>query len=151
MKRKSLLERGDFGLIRLKYTAIYIITMKIFRKVHFWKDSRTFIEAEASEPKLERGFAKEGSVLIKIGEQSFTKSAFKLNVDEARALRDALDMFLRFHDMKLSEMMSGQPQESHSYQEEQKQDSIFLFSEDNEEEKQEEKNEDENPTPEFYF
>ncbi len=147
-----MLEQGDSGLIRLKYDAIYIITMKIFRKVHFWKDSRTFIEAEATEPKLERGFAKEGNVLIKIGEQSFTKSAFKLNIDEARALRDALDMFLRFHDMKLSEMMSGQPQEDHSYQEETKQDSIFLFSEEKNEEKREEDEEEDNSSaPEFYF
>ncbi|MBN1923274.1 MAG: hypothetical protein JW791_00765 [Nanoarchaeota archaeon] len=85
--------------------------MKIFRKTHFWKDNRTFIEIEAKNPEKERGFAKEGSLLLKIGEQSNVKAAFKLDVDEARALRDSIDMFLRFHDMKFSELMTEQQEQ----------------------------------------
>jgi len=80
--------------------------MKIFRKTHFWKDNRTFIEIEAEEPRIERGYPVEGSFLLKIGEQSSIKSAFKLNPDEARALRDAIENYLHIHDRKYSELMS---------------------------------------------
>ena len=79
--------------------------MKIFRKIHFWKDNRTFIELEAEEPRIERDYPIEGSFFLKIGEQSTIKSAFKLNPDEARALRDAIDMHLKVHDKKMSELM----------------------------------------------
>jgi len=85
--------------------------MKIFHKSHLWKDNRTFIELEAEEPMKERGYANEGHILVKIGQQSSVKSAFKLSVDEARGLRDSIDMFLRFHDMKLSELMTEQKQQ----------------------------------------
>jgi len=82
--------------------------MKIFKKNHFWKDNRTFIEIEAEEPKIEREFPSEGSFLLKIGDQSGIKSAFKLNPDEARAMRDAVDLFLKNHDKKMAEMMSAE-------------------------------------------
>ncbi|MDD4353085.1 MAG: hypothetical protein PHN56_01370 [Candidatus Nanoarchaeia archaeon] len=81
--------------------------MKIFRKTHFWKDNRTFIEIEAEEPRIEREYPIEGNFFLKIGEQSTIKSAFKLNPDEARALRDAVDMFLKVHDKKMAELMSN--------------------------------------------
>lgn len=85
--------------------------MRIFRKSHLWKDNRTFLEVEAQKPEKERGYAQEGNLLLKIGQQSSVKSAFKLSVDEARGLRDALDMFLRFHDMKMSELMTEQKEQ----------------------------------------
>ena len=81
--------------------------MKIFRKTHFWKDNRTFIEIDAEEPKIEREYPVEGSFFLKIGEQSSIKSAFKLNPDEARALRDSIDMFLKVHDKKFAELMNN--------------------------------------------
>ncbi|MDD2678980.1 MAG: hypothetical protein PHT91_03695 [Candidatus Nanoarchaeia archaeon] len=81
--------------------------MKIFRKTHFWKDNRTFIEIDAEEPGIERGYPAEGSFLLKIGEQSSIKSAFKLSPDEARAMRDAFDAFLKIHDKKHAELMSN--------------------------------------------
>jgi hypothetical protein len=81
--------------------------MKIFRKTHFWKDNRTFIEIEAEEPRIEREFPAEGSFFLKIGEQSTIKSAFKLSPDEARALRDSIGIFLKIHDKKLAELMSN--------------------------------------------
>jgi hypothetical protein len=80
--------------------------MKIFRKTHFWKDNRTFIEIDAEEPKIERDFPVEGKFFLKIGEQSNIKSAFKLNPDEARALRDSIDMFLKVHDKKFAELLN---------------------------------------------
>jgi len=85
--------------------------MKIFKKSHQWKENKTFLELEATEPEKERGFAKEGHILLKIGQQSNVKSAFKLSVDEARAMRDTIDMFLRFHDMKFSEFMTDQQEQ----------------------------------------
>lgn len=85
--------------------------MRIFKRSHLWKDNRTFLEVDADNPSKERGFAKEGNLLLKIGQQSSVKSAFKLSVDEARGLRDAIDMFLRFHDMKLSELMTEQKEQ----------------------------------------
>jgi len=73
--------------------------MKIFQKTHFWQDKRTFMEADAEMPGLnERGYAKEGDVAVRIGDQDGIKGVFKLTVDEARALRDAIDLFLRKHD-----------------------------------------------------
>lgn len=85
--------------------------MRIFRKSHIWKDNRTFLELDAKKPEKEKGYAKEGNLLLKIGQQSSVKSAFKLSVDEARALRDTIDMFLRFHDMKMSELMTEQKEQ----------------------------------------
>ena len=73
--------------------------MKIFQKTHFWQDKRTFMEADAEMPGLnERGYAREGDVAVRIGDQDGIKGVFKLTVDEARALRDAIDLFLRKHD-----------------------------------------------------
>ncbi len=138
--------------------------MKIFRKVHFWKDNRTFVEVEADKPEKERGFAKEGHLLLKIGDQSQTKSAFKLSVDEARALRDSIDMFLRFHDMKLSELMTEQQEQFEKvpdyYQRspeplrEERQPStqaqnFFMF--DDAEEKSSNEKSSKKPNSEFYF
>lgn len=82
--------------------------MKIIKKTHFWKDSRTFLEIEYEEPKTERGYPAEGNFLLKIGEQSSIKSAFKLSPDEARAARDALTMALASHDKKMAELMSNE-------------------------------------------
>ncbi len=81
--------------------------MKIFKKTHFWKDNRTFIEVDLEEPKIERDYPQDGSFLLKIGDQSGIKSAFKLNPDEARALKDALKIFLESYDKKMSELMSN--------------------------------------------
>lgn len=81
--------------------------MKIFRKTHFWKDNRTFIELDAEDPRIERDYPIEGNFFLKIGEQSSIKSAFKLNPDEARALRDAINMFLQVHDKKFAELMNA--------------------------------------------
>ncbi|MFA5303482.1 MAG: hypothetical protein WC393_03010 [Candidatus Nanoarchaeia archaeon] len=82
--------------------------MKIFKKTHFWKDNRTFIEIDAEEPRIERDYPVEGSFFLKIGEQSSIKSAFKLNPDEARALRDSIDMFLKVHDKKFAELLNNE-------------------------------------------
>lgn len=89
--------------------------MKIFRKTHFWKDNRTFIEIDAEEPRIEREYPVEGSFFLKIGEQSSVKSAFKLNPDEARALRDSIDMFLKVHDKKFVELMNNDKNEYSQY------------------------------------
>ena len=35
--------------------------MKIFKKTHFWKDNRTFIEVEMDEPRIEREYPQEGN------------------------------------------------------------------------------------------
>lgn len=88
--------------------------MKIIKKTHFWKDSRTFMEIEYEEPKTERGYPAEGNFLLKIGEQSSIKSAFKLSPDEARAVRDAFTMALASHDKKMAELMSIDSKEQYS-------------------------------------
>lgn len=72
--------------------------MKIFSKTHFWKEHRTFIELETKEPELENTYPKEGSIIVKIGEESSIKNAFKLSIDEARAMRDALDNSIKNND-----------------------------------------------------
>lgn len=134
--------------------------MKIFSKTHFWKEHRTFLDIEAKEPFKERGYAKEGTILLKIGEQSTVKNAFKLSVDEARALRDSIDMFLRFHDMKLSELMTEhksqfekvpdmypRAEENVEKPKETNNEPFFMFSDNNTEEKTEEQRK----RSEFYF
>ncbi len=79
--------------------------MKIFQKTHFWQEKRTFMEADATMPGLnERGYAKEGDVTIRIGDQDGIKGAFKLTVDESRALRDVVDLFLRKHDNGMAKL-----------------------------------------------
>jgi hypothetical protein len=133
--------------------------MRVFRKSHIWKDNRTFLELEAEKPSKERGFPREGHVLLKIGLQSSVKSAFKLSVDEARALRDAIDMFIRFHDVKMSELMTEQKEQFEKipdyYQrdltpvredeKEGEQQGLFIFDTEKEEEKGEKE------SSEFYF
>jgi hypothetical protein len=73
--------------------------MRIFQKTHFWKDKRTFLDAEGDLAKLnERGYAEDGSVSIRIGDEEGMKAAFKMTIDEVRALRDVIDGFIRMND-----------------------------------------------------
>lgn len=81
--------------------------MKLLRKTHIWKDIKTFFEIESINPENEKNYTKQGNILFKIGQQHAIKSAFKLNPDEARAVRDVLDIFLRFHDMEMSKLMTN--------------------------------------------
>jgi hypothetical protein len=81
--------------------------MKIFQKTHFWQERRTFMEADAENPGLnERGYPKEGNVTVRIGDQEGAKGVFKLTVDEARALRDSVDLFLRKHDNEMTKLFN---------------------------------------------
>lgn len=109
--------------------------MKIFSKTHFWKDHRTFIELEAKDPEREGGYPKEGSLVLKIGEQSTIKNAFKLSSDEARALRDSLTMFIKKHDELYTQLLSEgnetmEPVKTHISDDE-KIESSLTFLEDN--------------------
>lgn len=81
---------------------------RIFKKTHFWKDKRTYIDLDADQPTMERGFPKEGAVTLKIGDQDNLKAAFKMQVDEIRALRDVLDFFIDRHDKKMAELHAKQ-------------------------------------------
>ena len=83
---------------------------RFFRKTHFWKDKRTYFELDAENAVLERGFPKEGSMTLKIGDQDGLKAAFKMQVDEVRALRDILNFFLAKHDETFTELHSNREQ-----------------------------------------
>ena len=135
---------------------------RIFRKVHFWKDHRTYLEVDGSPPEIIKGFPKEGFVVVKIGEQSTVKSAFKLDVDEARALRDQLNTFLRIHDMNFTKILNTKTREDYTrykrpYVEEKRepardtsvQQPFFLFSE--EKDKEMDEGREEKDESEFYF
>jgi hypothetical protein len=79
--------------------------MRIFQKTHFWKDKRTFLDAEGNIAKLnERGYAEDGSVSLRIGDEEGVKAAFKMTVDEVRALRDVLDGFIRQNDRRMMKL-----------------------------------------------
>jgi len=79
----------------------------ILRKVHFFEGRRTFLELSGEPPRVnERGYANEGNVLVRIGDEIGSKGVFKLSVDEARSMRDALDTFLKKHDISLMKMRS---------------------------------------------
>ncbi|RLI67548.1 hypothetical protein DRO91_10080 [Candidatus Heimdallarchaeota archaeon] len=81
--------------------------MKLLRKTHFWQDKRTWIEIEGEFPsRNERGYAEEGKVSVKIGDENGLKASFKLSADEARALRDVISLFSKKHDSKMAELMS---------------------------------------------
>lgn len=76
--------------------------MRIFQKTHFWKDKRTFLDAEGNIAKLnERGYAEDGSISLRIGDEEGVKAAFKMTVDEVRALRDVLDEFIKQNDRRM--------------------------------------------------
>ena len=76
--------------------------MRIFQKTHFWKDKRTFLDADGQLPKLnERGYAEEGNVTLRIGDEEGIRAAFKMNIDEVRALRDVLDRFTKLNDKNM--------------------------------------------------
>ncbi len=77
---------------------------RIFKKTHFWKDKRTYLDLNADEPRLEKGFPKEGAVTLKIGDQDGLKAAFKMQVDEVRAFRDVLNLFIEKHDKEMCEL-----------------------------------------------
>ncbi|VVB75216.1 Uncharacterised protein [Candidatus Tiddalikarchaeum anstoanum] len=128
--------------------------MKIFQKTHFWKDNRTFLELESKDPEKEGGFPKEGNLILKIGEQSTVKNAFKLSVDEARALRDNLDMFIKEHDVKYSNLLS-EPYEAIVEEKTQavKNEPMFIFPKETEEEKPAATNDNttKKQRSEFYF
>ena len=141
--------------------------MKFFRKVHFWKDHRTYLEIEGKHPEFVKGYPREGFIVIKIGEQSSVKSAFKLDIDEARCMRDQLNLFLRMHDANHTKLLNSQippqqpPEEDYAkykkppspepeqYHDESVQKPFFLFSDEGEEEHQEP--EEEKDEAEFYF
>ncbi len=137
---------------------------RIFRKVHFWKDHRTFMELEGNPPEIIKGYPKEGFVVVKIGEQSSIKSAFKLDVDEARCLRDQLNHFLRMHDIKHVKLLNHQhkkkdytkykmpyeerKEEGEKHTDSSEQKPFFLFSEEGEKRRKESEEKDET---QFYF
>ena len=82
--------------------------MKILRKTHFWQDKRTFFEVDAEPPRLnERGYAEEGNVNLRIGDEDGIKAAFKLSADEARALVNTVRIFLEKHDVRMAKLHSS--------------------------------------------
>ena len=126
--------------------------MKIFQKTHFWKEHRTFIEVDAKEPEREGGYPKEGTLVLKIGEQSTIKNAFKLSIDEARALRDSLDCFIKKHDDNYSRLISEESESVESKVHISEDISVepslgFMDAAENKSEKEEPKR----PKSEFYF
>lgn len=139
---------------------------KFFRKVHFWKDHRTYLELDGTMPEIARGFPKEGFVVVKIGEQTSIKSAFKLDVDEARALRDQLDTFIRRHDINFGNLLNKRVSEDYTRykipyapnpttapppsQDNSIQQPFFLFTEDANK-SETEPNNDNDEEAEFYF
>ncbi len=81
--------------------------MRIFRKTHFWQDKRTYLELDGEMPKInERGFVEEGSLNIRIGDESGIRAAFKMNTDELRSMVDVITLFLREHDAKMMKLYS---------------------------------------------
>ena len=65
------------------------------------------MEAVAENPGLnERGYPKDGNVTVRIGDQEGAKGVFKLTADEARALRDSIDLFLRKHDNEMTKLFN---------------------------------------------
>jgi hypothetical protein len=86
--------------------------MKILRKTHFWQDKRTYFEVDAEPPTTnERGYAEEGSVNIRIGDEEGIKAAFKLSADEARAVVDVLKLFLEKHDTQMARLFSSREED----------------------------------------
>lgn len=118
--------------------------MKIFRKTHFWQDKRTFMDIDADPPKRnDRGYAEEGSVNIRIGDEEGIKAGFKLSADEARALIDTISLFLKKHDTIMARMYSSGREETEEKYEPYKPDlsgkkvepeSFSIFDSDKEEE-----------------
>ncbi len=81
--------------------------MRILRKTHFWQDKRTFLDIDAEPPqKNDRGYAEEGNVVLKIADEEGIKAAFKLSVDEARALVGTVTIFLEKHDIRMAKLLS---------------------------------------------
>jgi len=76
--------------------------MRIFRKTHFWQDKRTYLELDGEMPRInEKGFVEEGSLNIRIGDESGIRAAFKMDTDELRSMVDVITLFLKEHDAKM--------------------------------------------------
>jgi len=89
--------------------------MKLLRKTHFWQDKRTWIEIEGDLPsRNDRGYAGEGNVHLRIGDENGLKASFKLSADEARAVVDTISLFMKKHDSRMSEMMSSRGEQNTS-------------------------------------
>lgn len=124
---------------------------KIIRKTHFFEGRRTFLELNSEEAKLnERGYATEGKVSIKIGSEEGVKAVFKLSADEARAVRDAINQFLKSHDRGLVDLYSREGSNNYSNPEPPQvdfsQQSTSIFNSDPEPQTEPKKD-----PPEFYY
>ena len=85
----------------IKRDALYK-PMRIFRKTHFWQDKRTYLELDGEMPRInEKGFVEEGSLNIRIGDESGIRAAFKMDTDELRSMVDVITLFLKEHDAKM--------------------------------------------------
>ncbi len=77
--------------------------MKIFHKERL---DNEFLDAEGEKPEKNEGKIQEGSIIIKIGEQSGRQNIFKLNIDETRKFVDSLKKFIDKHDNEELELIN---------------------------------------------
>jgi hypothetical protein len=118
---------------------------KILKKIHLYEGKRTFMELYADGPKLnERGYTDEGHITVRMGDETGVKAAFKLSMDEARAVRDLLNLSLKEHDQKIKELFSREESYSPPQPQVDFSSSTSIFGS-NEPEKEEK------GAPEFYY
>lgn len=77
---------------------------------------REFINIIGKMPEKESGITKEGELIIKLGENGYPKSNFKLKIDEARALTGLLNKFIEKHDEQIINLHNDKEETYENYE-----------------------------------
>ncbi|PIO00497.1 hypothetical protein COT72_02215 [archaeon CG10_big_fil_rev_8_21_14_0_10_43_11] len=83
--------------------------MKIVNFAHFFKDTRSVLELNGELPKLERGYPKDGNLMLSLSNEKGERKAFKLSVVEASRLVFALQNFIMKHEDEFARLSERTP------------------------------------------
>lgn len=76
--------------------------MKVANFAHFFKEKRSVLDINGELPKIEKGFPKDGNIMVSISNEKGERKAFKLSMLEVCRLVFALQSFISRHEEELA-------------------------------------------------
>ncbi len=80
--------------------------MKILNFAHFFKETRSVLELNGELPHIERGYPKDGNIMLSLNNEKGERRAFKLSMEEASRIVFAISNFINKHEDELSRIGS---------------------------------------------